>query len=48
VDSRLRLVRVFKGQSDIAVEQKGEPLGPNMKAEIEDQAQKNEEDAMEE
>lgn len=29
---RLRLVRIFKGQQELAVEQAGEVLGPNIKA----------------
>ena len=31
--SRIRLVRLFKGESEVAVEQKGEPLGPYLEAE---------------
>ncbi|KAK9894750.1 hypothetical protein P389DRAFT_173907 [Cystobasidium minutum MCA 4210] len=31
--SRIRLIRLFKGEKEVAVEQKGEPLGPNTEAE---------------
>lgn len=34
-NSRIRLVRVFKGENELAVQQKGEALGPHMKPEIE-------------
>lgn len=36
--SRVRLVRLFKGEKDLAVEQEGEPLGPNIKAELQKEA----------
>lgn len=47
-DSRIRLVRLFKGESDLAVEQKGEPLGPHVKSEINGAREAEEETVMEE
>jgi hypothetical protein len=46
--SRIRLIRVFKGENDLAVEQKGEPLGPHVKTEIEKGAEDADDSVMEE
>lgn len=46
--SRIRLVRLFKGEKEVAVEQKGEPLGPHIKAELENGVESSADEAMEE